>query len=50
VSFSLPEGTEAGDFVIENERLKATLNILNQKLKVSQDTEVTYQNTIQGLE
>jgi len=50
VSFSLPEGTEAGDVVIENERLKATLNILNQKLKVSQDTEVTYQNTIQGLE
>ena len=33
-SFKLREGTEAADLVIENERLKTTLQILNQKLKV----------------
>ena len=35
VSFKLEGGTEAGDLVIENERLKSTLMILNQKLKVA---------------
>ena len=35
VSFKLAGGTEAGDLVIENERLKSTLMILNQKLKVA---------------
>ena len=39
VSFKLEGGTEAGDLVIENERLKSTLMILNQKLKVGQDTD-----------
>ena len=42
VSFQLADGTEAGDIVIENERLKSTLQIMNQKLKVSSDTENTY--------
>ena len=32
-------GTEAGDLVIENERLKSTLMILNQKLRVGQDSD-----------
>jgi len=44
VSFQLAKGTEAGDIVIENERLKSTLEILNQKLKVSQDNETTMQD------
>ena len=29
VSFKIADGTEAGDLVIENERLKSTLMILN---------------------
>ena len=29
VSFQLANGTEAGDIVIENDRLKSTLQILN---------------------
>ena len=29
VNFTLNDGTEAGDLIIENERLKTTLMILN---------------------
>ena len=50
MSFQLADGTEAGDIVIENERLKSTLAILNQKLKVGQDTESTLKSKIDGLE
>ena len=39
VSFKIADGTESGDLVIENERLKSTLMILNQKLKVVTDLE-----------
>ena len=39
MSFKIADGTEAGDLVIENERLKSTLMILNQKLKVTQDLD-----------
>jgi hypothetical protein len=46
VSFQLASGTEAGEVVIENERLKSTLAILNQKLKVGQDTESTLRSKI----
>ena len=46
VSFSLAEGTEAGDIVIENNRLKSTLEILNQKIKVGLDTESTLKSKI----
>ena len=44
VCFQLSKGTEAADIVIENERLKSTLDILNQKLKVSQDNETHAQD------
>ena len=39
VAFNLTKGTEAADLVIENQRLKATLEILNQKVKNAQDSE-----------
>jgi hypothetical protein len=38
-SFDLKEGTAASDLVIENERLKTTLMILNQKLKMQNDEQ-----------
>lgn len=37
--FALKDGSEAADLVIENERLKTTIEILNSKLKMQQDTE-----------
>ena len=39
VSFNLADGTEAGDLVIDNERLKTTIAILNGKLKSQEDSE-----------
>lgn len=39
VKFELKDGTEAGELVIENERLKTTIMVLNNKLKVQDDTE-----------
>lgn len=44
VSFKIADGTEAGDLVIENERLKSTLMILNQKLKVTNDLDSQIDN------
>lgn len=38
-AFKLQDGTEAGDLVIENERLKTTLQILQQKLKLQTDSD-----------
>jgi hypothetical protein len=35
----LADGTEAGDLVIENERLKTTVAVLNGKLKSQEDSE-----------
>jgi hypothetical protein len=37
--FKLTDGTEAGDLMIENERLKTSINILNGKLKTQEDTQ-----------
>ena len=34
VAFQLKDGTEAGDMIIENDRLKTSLAILNGKMKV----------------
>ena len=34
MAFELKDGTEAGDMIIENERLKTTLGLLNSKLKM----------------
>ena len=34
MKFELADGTQAGDLVIENERLKTSIMVLNQKLKV----------------
>ena len=39
MNFQLADGTEAGEIVMENERLKATLQILNQKLSVYTDQQ-----------
>ena len=36
--FKLTDGTEAGDLMIENERLKTSINILNGKFKTQEDT------------
>ena len=44
MSFKIADGTESGDLVIENERLKSTLMILNQKLKVVTDLETQIDN------
>jgi hypothetical protein len=37
VAYKLENGTEAGDLIIENDRLKSTIGILNQKIKVQED-------------
>ena len=37
VSFNLAHGTEAGDLVIENDRLKTSVAIINSKLKRQED-------------
>ena len=50
VAFKVADGTEAGSVVIENERLKSTLAILNQKLKVSQDHENIFNSKVKNLE
>ena len=42
VAYKLEDGTEAGDLIIENDRLKSTIEILNQKIKVQSD----YDNVI----
>ena len=39
VAFQMNDGSQAGELVIENERLKSTLLILNQKLKTNADTD-----------
>lgn len=39
VAYKLEDGTEAGDLIIENDRLKSTVGILNQKIKVQSDYE-----------
>ena len=39
MSFKLNEDTEAGDLVIENDRLKTSIAILNGKLKSQEDSE-----------
>ena len=39
VKFELNDGTHAGDLVLENERLKTTLTVLNQKLKNQNEFE-----------
>ena len=40
VSFKTTRGgADSGELVIENERLKSTLLILNQKLKTNADTD-----------
>ena len=41
MKFELKDGTEAGELVIENDRLKTTIMVLNQKLKVQDHTEGT---------
>lgn len=43
------DGSEQGQMVIENDRLKTTLTILNQKLKVQQDENLSLKATIEGL-
>jgi len=44
VAFELKDGTEAGDMIIENERLKTTLGLLNSKLKMQTDSEEIIDN------
>ena len=39
MKFELKDGTEAGELVIENDRLKTSLLILQQKLRVQDDTD-----------
>ena len=39
VSFSLADGTEAGDVLIENDRLKTSVAILSGKLKSAEDSQ-----------
>ena len=39
VKFELQGNTETGEMVIENERLKTSLQVLNQKLKAQIDNE-----------
>ena len=38
-AFKMEDGTAAGDLMIENDRLKTTLMILNQKLKLQDHSE-----------
>ena len=39
IKFQMKDGTEAGDLVIENERLKTTVLLLQQKLQANKDTQ-----------
>ena len=34
LAFELKDGTEIGDLIIENERLKTSLELINSKLKM----------------
>jgi len=38
VKFELQGGTDAGELVIENERLKTTIMVLQKKLQVQDDS------------
>ena len=38
MSFNLADGTEAGDVIIENDRLKTSIAIMNGKLKSQEDS------------
>ena len=50
ISFKLDDGTEAGEVIIENERLKSTIQFMNQKLRVGKDYIVTLENKIEGFQ
>lgn len=45
----MKDGTQAGDMVIENQRLKTTLALFNSKIKINNDSEAISNAKINSL-